>query len=283
MNTTKLQALYGLKFNPFRPDVPVEALYTTPAVDAFIRRVELGIADGGYAMVTGDPGTGKSVALRLLRKRLEAMRDVVVGTIEHPQSRTMDFYRELGDLFAVPLQAHNRWCGFKALRARWADHIASTLCRPVLVLDEAQEALPSVFLELRVLASKDLDSRQLLCVILAGDARLVERLRSPDLLPLGSRIRRRLNLEYATRDELLACLDHLLDVAGSLGLMTTELKATVADHAAGNYRVLMNLCDELLAVAADRELPRLDEKLFLECFQQPTRPKPALIAQAKKR
>ena len=73
----KLQSLYGLKFNPFRPDVPVEALHTTPAVDAFLRRVELGIADGGYVMITGDPGTGKSVALRLLSKRLEAMRDVV--------------------------------------------------------------------------------------------------------------------------------------------------------------------------------------------------------------
>lgn len=265
----KLQSLYSLKFNPFRPDVPVEALYTTPTVDAFLRRVEFGIADGGYIMITGDPGTGKSVALRLLGKRLESVRDVIVGTVEHPQSRTMDFYRELGDLFGVPLQAHNRWGGFKSLRARWAEHVATTLTRPVLILDEAQEALNTVFTELRVLASKDLDSRQLLCVVLAGDARLVERLRSPDLLPLGSRIRRRLALDYASRDELLACLDHLLEVAGNLSLMTTELKATLADHAAGNYRVLMNLADELLSVAVDRDLPRLDEKLYLEAFGQP--------------
>jgi general secretion pathway protein A len=270
---SKLQSLYGLKFNPFRPDVPTEALYTTPAVDAFLRRIELGIADGGYVMITGDPGTGKSVALRLLDKRLRALRDVVVGTIEHPQSRTMDFYRELGELFSVNLQTHNRWGGFKTLRARWTDHIASTLSRPVLIMDEAQEALTQVLTELRVLASKELDSRQLLCVVFAGDARLVDRFRTPELQPLGSRIRRRLTLDYASRDELLACLDHLLESAGGPTLMTTELKSTLADHAAGNYRVLMNLSDELLAAAAERELPRLDEKLFLDTFnQQHTKP-----------
>jgi len=271
----KLQSLYGLKFHPFRPDVPVEALFVTPAVDAFLRRVELGIADGGYVMITGDPGTGKSVVLRLLAKRLESVRDVMVGVIEHPQSRTMDFYRELGDLFAVPLAAHNRWGGFKALRTRWAEHIVSTLTRPVLIIDEAQEALTAVFNELRVLASKELDSRQLLCVVFAGDLRLVERLRHQDLLPLGSRVRRRLVLDYASRDELLACLDHLLEAAGNPTLMTTELKSTLADHAAGNYRVLMNLSDELLSIATDRELPRLDEKLYLEAFAQPPQKKQA--------
>ena len=36
--------------------------------------------------------------------------------------------------------------------------------------------------------------------------------------------------------------------------MTTELKVTLAEHAAGNYRVLMNMADELLAVAVDREI-----------------------------
>ena len=277
---SKLLSLYGLKFHPFRPDVPIDALFTTPAVDSYLRRVELGIADGGFAMITGDPGTGKSIALRLLAERLRALPDVVVGTVEHPQSRTMDFYRELGDLFGVPLAAHNRWSGFKALRARWADHVASTRCRPVLIVDEAQETLSTVFSELRILASKDLDSKQLLCVVFAGDARLPERMRSADLLPLGSRIRRRLTLEDASRDELLACLDHLLNAAGNPSLMTSELRVTLADHAAGNYRVLMNLGDELLAVATDRELARLDEKLFLEVFAQSPKPK---VASAKRR
>jgi general secretion pathway protein A len=270
---TKLLALYSLKFHPFHPDVPTEALYATPAVDAFLRRVQLTLSDGGFTLLTGEPGSGKTIAMRLLADRLRVLPNVVVGTIEHPQSRTSDFYRELGDLFGVPLAIHNRWAGFKALRARWSEHIASSLMRPVLILDEAQEALTPVLSELRILASKDFDSRQLLCVVFAGDARLPERLRSAELLPLGSRIRRRLVLDYAARDELLACLDHLLEVAGNPSLMTNELKSTLADHAAGNYRIMMNLADELLTVAADRDLPRLDEKLFFEVFAQTPRPK----------
>ena len=265
----KLLSLFGLKFHPFRPEIPIEALQMTPAVDAFCGRVELTVGDGGFVMVTGEPGSGKSVALRLLAQRLRGLRDVVVGTVDHPQSRVSDFYRELGDIFGVPFPPHNRWAGFKTLRARWGEHISTTMMRPVLIIDEAQEMLATVFGELRVLTSKDFDSRSLLCVVLAGDARLPERLRSPELLPLGSRIRRRLSIEHATRDELCACLDHVLDEAGNPGLMTTELKVTIAEHAAGNYRVMMNIADELLVAAVERERAQLDEQLYFEIYQAP--------------
>ena len=49
-----------------------------------------------------------------------------VGAINHPQSNLADLYRELGDIFAVPLRPHNRWGGFKALRERWVAHLETT-------------------------------------------------------------------------------------------------------------------------------------------------------------
>jgi len=275
---------FGLAFHPFRPGVPLEALWASPEVDTFARRVSFTLSDGGFVMVTGDPGTGKSVALRLLADRLGSMRDVTVGCIDHPQSRCSDFYRELGDLFGVSLGAHNRWAGFKALRSRWSEHIAGSLNRPVLIIDESQEMLTTVFNELRILSSKAFDSEQLLCVIFAGDSRLTDRFRHPDLLPLGSRIRRRLHLDYAERDALTACLDHLLLAAGNSALMTTELKATLAEHCAGNFRVLMNLADEMLAIAFERQLPQLDEDLFIDLFHpRAVKPAPAKKPARKRR
>ena len=66
----KLLSQHGLKWNPFSPQVPVEALLVTPPVDSFCRRVELLASEGGFAQLTGVPGTGKSVTLRILADRL---------------------------------------------------------------------------------------------------------------------------------------------------------------------------------------------------------------------
>ena len=99
-----------------------------------------------------------------------------------------------------------------------------------------------------------------------GDSRLSELLRLPKLIPLGTRIRARLPLDYATPKQLSELLTHLLAQAGNPRLMTPTLVATLCEHAAGNCRVLCNMAAELLAEGLRREASQLDEKLYLEVF-----------------
>jgi general secretion pathway protein A len=275
MNSKKLLALYGLKWNPFSPELPREGLLATPRIEHFAWRVEQLVQEGGFALITGDSGTGKSVALRIVAGRVSALRDVVVGVIERPQSKNSDFYRELGDIFAVKLTPHNRWGGFKSLRERWKTHVASSRIRPVLLVDEAQEMSPEVLGELRILSSADFDATSLLTVVLSGDGRLVEMLRQEHLVPLGTRIRTRLVTEAASREELLELLSHALSKAGNATLMTAELKDTLVDHSAGNYRLLMIMGAELLAYGMAHDVAQLDEKVYLEVYL-PNHSRPAL-------
>jgi len=262
----KLLSLYGLKWNPFTPDIPVEALLRTPRIESFMIRMEHLARDGGFALVTGAPGTGKSVTLRILREHFSHIREMRVGVLTRPQCNVPDLYRELGDLFGVGLSPHNRWAGTKVLRERWRVFAEAALFRPVLLIDEAQEMTPTVINEIRILMSTELDSRQLLCVVFTGDGRLVARLGHDDLLPLSSRIRIRLAFESASAEELAQVLRHALEQAGNPRLMTDELVKTLCDHAAGNLRVLMGMSDQLLQMAAEQEAERLDEKLFFTTF-----------------
>jgi general secretion pathway protein A len=268
----RLLHLYSLKFNPFSSQTPATALWETPPLQSFCWRIEQQIGEGGFALVTGDPGVGKSTALRLLAEHLSGLRDLSVGILTRPQAKMADFYRELGHLFGVSLSPSNRWHSSKSLREKWLAHIEAALYRPVLIIDEAQELNTPVLSELRLLASADLDSRSILTLILAGDQRLAQRLEEPDLLPIASRIRSRLRLEALPPKALQECLGHLLKAAGNPKLLSPSLVQTLCEHAAGNLRLLMNMANDLLVAASQQEREVIDEKLYFEVFTLDPKP-----------
>ncbi len=267
----KLLALFGLKWNPFVSNIPVESLWIPPTFESFFFRVENLVMEGGFAMICAEPGLGKSKILQLISHRLSPLQGVSVGVMERPQSSLADFYRELGAIFGVNLTPANRYGGFKALRERWLHHIKTTLFRPVLLIDEAQEMVTSCLNEVRLLSSTHFDSQCIVTSILSGDTRLPERMRSEELVSLGTRIRSRLILEPLAREHLLAYLNHALEQAAAPHLMTEPLKEALTEHCLGNLRVLNMMAAELLETAAQRELAQLDEKLFLEFYSRQPR------------
>jgi type II secretory pathway predicted ATPase ExeA len=266
MNNTEIRSLYGLKYNPFLPDLPTDALFTIPETEQFAQRVQSMAEQGGFALITGDPGLGKSKTLQKIAHRLQQIPDLTVGVMQRPQSKLGDFYRELGELFNVGLSPANRYGGFKSLRSRWQSHCQSTLFRPVLLIDEAQQVSADCLTELRLLQSHSFDSQSLLFTVLCGDNRLPERFRTAELLPLGSRISQRLVLKPLSPEQLQDYLHFALDQAGNSQLMTEELIRTLAAHCANNLRVLNQMAAELLAAATQQNLSRIDEALFFQLF-----------------
>ena len=84
MNNTDIRSLYGLKYNPFLPDVPPQALFTIPGSEPFILRMASMAAQGGFALITGEPGLGKSKTLQKIAHRLEQIPDLTVGVMQRP-------------------------------------------------------------------------------------------------------------------------------------------------------------------------------------------------------
>ena len=94
----KLLALYGLKWSPFSPEVPAEALYVSRQVESFCWRVENLVSDSGFALVTGQPGLGKSVG-RLSRWH--------TGSARHDQQKAGGYQcRQLGMVVHVVGRRH---------------------------------------------------------------------------------------------------------------------------------------------------------------------------------
>lgn len=272
MADRRMLAFFGLKYDPFLPDLPVDDIWSPPAAASFVFRVETLVLDGGFAMLTGASGLGKSKLLQLLAHRLSQIDGVVVRDAERPTSSLGDFYRELGELFGVPLSVANRYGSFKALRDKWRTHIVNTRMHPVLLIDEAQEAAASTLNELRILGSERFDSRSLLTVVLVGDDRLPARFRRSDLVPLGTRIRTRLVLQPLPAAQLRELLDHVLDHAGAPQLLTEGLRKALVHQSLGNPRVLCNTAHSLLTEAFRREQAILDEGLYLEVADRASPP-----------
>ncbi len=270
---SKLKTFLGLKWNPFLPDVPASSLCEDEQVSLFCWRVEQLVMDGGYSMISGEPGVGKSVVLRQLKSRLEVIPEISARTVTRPQNGLRDFYRELASLYSLELQTGNRYGSFRRLREQWLSQIQSHLFRPVLIIDEAQSVPIEVLSELRILGSTELDARCILAVVFAGDGQFLKNLQCSALLPLESRIRTCLRLGKRDSEFLKRMLVKAMTDAGNPELMTSGVINALSEHCLGNPRAVMIAAGELLSHAVYMEKKQINEDLYLEVFKRKSKKK----------
>lgn len=266
MKNKDLLTFYGLKWNPFSCNIPLEGLSINKKIEFFCWQVENLIMDGGYGVLTGHAGTGKSTTLRFLADKLENIKDVNIGIISRPQSSIPDFYRELSDIYNLSFKNNNRWYSYQNLRKKWMSCLSNGQLRPVLIIDEAQEVSIDVLNEIRLMSSIHLDSKTVLAVIFSGDMRLLDKLQHPQLLSLNSRIRVKQIQETISVNELELMLIECLRKAGNTNIFSKELIKILAGQANGNCRSLMIMAESLLQMGVSQEIIELTQQHYFELF-----------------
>ncbi len=251
---------WGLRRKPFANTPDPAFVYHSPVFDEGFARLLYDVTDlrGGLSLVTGEIGCGKTMLVEALRERL-AGTVFEPWVIPYPRLTGAQLLQYLADAAALPRPPRAKPKLVNALRRRLAELHAEGR-RPVVVVDEAQLASPSLLEELRLLTNFEDRTEKHLQVVLLGQPELRERIvRRPQI---DQRVSLRFHLDPLDADDVREYVLHRLRVAGATHEIFTEAAMTaLSDRSGGVPRIVNNLAMQALFVGAMRGLPRVDETL----------------------
>ena len=205
----KHETFFGFTKEPFSPEVRVDELYHTAALEGAKERFLYAVNLGAISVITGDVGSGKSTALRYAASSLHPSRyrliPIVASTgsiIEVLKQISMALDIEWGSISPAKLMHTIRGA---------ITEIAKRKEIPVLIIDEASLLRIEVFAQLHTLGQFEMDSKPLLPVILAGQNNLLDKLMYLTSRPLASRVIGRSHLEGLKQKDMTAYLKHHLE------------------------------------------------------------------------
>jgi len=252
---------------PFASVPDADYFVATPSIADVMGRLEHGIAEAtGPALLIGSTGTGKSTILNVLARSFATQFSVIHLAGTRLKSRLELLQNMLFELDLPFLDASEG-----ELRLALIDYLKpSARCRHglLLLVDEAQTMPLSLLEEIRLITNLVRNGQPRVRLCLAGTSRLEERLGHPQLASLNQRIAVRCYLQTLVRDESYAYLLAHLGLAGRDGREIVKPSALQAIHdlSEGVPRVLNQLAESALAVAAQQELPTIDAAIVRQAW-----------------
>lgn len=241
---------YGLTKEPFTKVVPVDELYEHPWADQAIQRLKAAVEGRSSAVLTGDPGTGKTFVLRRLEAKLPAGR-YRVTYIHNSSVNLRDFYRQLSNALGLEPKATPSAL-FRSVSAHIEELAAEQKVHPVLVLDEAHLLTMPVLEHLHILLNYQKDSQPFLSIILLGLPELRERLKRNVLASLAARLPVRVHLPALTATQVGEYLRHRMKMAGSSqDVFGEDAVLLIAEATGGVVRKIDILAAACLEVASE--------------------------------
>ena len=204
---------------------------------------------GGFIMLTGEVGTGKTTVSRALIQELTYT--TVVGYIHNPAVSELELLATLCDEFKLDYDQHNLSLKvlFDLLHYFLLDNCQQDKAC-VVIIDEAQLLSTTALEQLRLLTNLDVEHKKLLHIVLIGQPELQQKLKLPELRQLAQRITARYHLLPLTELELASYVAYRLSIAsGNPGLFSRKILKLIHRHTAGVPRLVNLVCDKALYYA----------------------------------
>ncbi|WP_299685265.1 AAA family ATPase [uncultured Vibrio sp.] len=220
-----------------------------------IQNLKAGLGEGGgFAMLTGEVGTGKTTVAKAMLSSLDSHTQA--GFILNPTFSNTDLLEAICDEFEVeyPEQASLKQLS-QAIHHFLLDSYAEGI-QTLLVIDEAQHLAAGVQEQLRLLTNLETDSRKLLKVLLVGQPELQQHLQTTQLRQLAQRITGRYHLLPLNTEETGKYIAFRLEMAGGEQMLfSNRTIKLITQYTHGIPRLINLVCDKALQLAVHNGEP----------------------------
>jgi len=241
------QSYFGLSEAPFSIAPDPRYVYLSQRHQEALAHLLYGVSgEGGFVLLTGDVGAGKTTICRCLLDQIPESCDVAY--IFNPKLTVEELLSTVCVEFGIDYPPGNT--SIKVFVDRLNEHLLATNARgrhAVLIIDEAQNLSADVLEQMRLLTNLETNQRKLLQIILLGQPELATMLARPELRQLAQRIVARYHLGPLNRTEVPAYVRHRLEIAGTTRqLFPASLMGRLYRLSGGVPRIINVICDRAL-------------------------------------
>jgi len=261
-------AYFGLNENPFSIAPDPLYLYMSEHHREALAHLKYGIkSDGGFVLLTGEVGAGKTTLCRSLLEQLP--ENVVVAYVLNPKVSVIELLETICDELHI---ARPEPVSIKKLVDRLNRYLLVSNARglkTVLIIDEAQNLSIEVLEQLRLLTNLETNRYKLLQVVLLGQPELLQMLNRQELRQLSQRVTARCHLGSLNEEDISSYVQHRLNIAGChRQLFPENLSKPLYQLTRGIPRLINLVCDRALLGAYVLERKQVDKKILLQAARE---------------
>jgi type II secretory pathway predicted ATPase ExeA len=261
------EEFYGLKHRPFSKTPDPKFLFLSKKHEEALARLQYAVEEKELILLTGEVGSGKTTMTRALMDSLRGKYRVII--IINPRLTPAQFLRTIAKRFGIDVPYNFKDSLLDTIYEKvYKDYEAGVT--PVIIIDEAQ-LIPSkeTFEEIRLLTNFQLDTANLLSLILVGQPDLKKRLNHKVYLPLRQRIGLFYHLGPLEESEIKGYVEHRLRISGlEEPLFTDGALKKLYQYSGGIPRLINSLAASALLDGFGREMRIIDESLINEAAKE---------------